>query len=226
MQMAYSNAGYPKHQGTPMFDLIKNTSALLRSFTPCQLCGVDAQANHSVCVDCWNNLPWFKQTVQRQEMDISVACHYAYPIDRIIQKFKYEQQLHYQTLLAGILKELRFAKVQAIVPMPISNERLVERGFNQTLLLAQALTKDLNIPVWQPISRSHQHSQKGLNRLEHLENINEQFEINNSSKIKYRRVLILDDVVTTGSSIHALKQKLEELGCQKIYATCIAYAEN
>lgn len=210
----------------PMFNLLHHTSALLRSFTPCQLCGVDAQVKYSVCAECWNNLPWYKQTVQRQEMDISVACHYAYPIDRIIQKFKYEQQLHYQTLLSGILKELRFPKVQAIVPMPISNERLIERGFNQTLVLANTLAQDLNIPVWQPISRSHQHSQKGLNRLERLENIDEQFEINHSSKIQYRRVLILDDVVTTGSSIHALKLKLEELGCQKIYAACLAYADD
>lgn len=209
-----------------MFNLIKSATSHLRTLNTCQLCGVDAQAIHSVCQDCWNNLPWYKQNIQRQEMDISVAFHYAYPIDRIIQKFKYEQQLHYQTLLAGVLKEVRIHKVQAIVPMPISNERLVERGFNQALVLAQILAKDLNIPVWQPISRSNQYSQKGLNRLERLENIDTQFEINELSKIKYRRVLILDDVVTTGSSIHALKLKLEELGCQKIYATCLAYADN
>lgn len=209
-----------------MFNLIKSAISQLSTLSTCQLCGVDAQAIHSVCQDCWNNLPWYKQNIQRQEMDISVACHYAYPIDRIIQKFKYEQQLHYQTLLAGILKEVRLPKVQAIVPMPISNERLVERGFNQALVLAQILAKDLNIPVWQPISRSNQYSQKGLNRLERLENIDTQFKINELSKIKYRRVLILDDVVTTGSSIHALKLKLEELGCQKIYATCLTYADN
>lgn len=209
-----------------MFNLIKSATSQLSTLSTCQLCGVDAQAIHSVCQDCWNNLPWYKQNIQRQEMDISVACHYAYPIDRIIQKFKYEQQLHYQTLLAGILKEVRLPKVQAIVPMPISNERLVERGFNQALVLAQILAKDLNIPVWQPISRSNQYSQKGLNRLERLENIDTQFKINELSKIKYRRVLILDDVVTTGSSIHALKLKLEELGCQKIYTTCLAYADN
>lgn len=209
-----------------MFNFIQNITSHLKSFTSCQLCGVDAQVKHSVCAECWNTLPWFNQTVQRQEMDISVACHYAYPIDRIIQKFKYEQQLHYQTLLSGVLKELHFPKVQAIIPMPISNERLIERGFNQTLVLAKVLAKHLNIPIWQPISRTHQHSQKGLNRLERLENINEQFEINHNSKIKYRRVLILDDVVTTGSSIHALKLKLEELGCQKIYAACLAHADN
>ena len=80
-----------------MFNLIKSATSQLSTLDTCQLCGVDAQAMHSICQDCWNNLPWYKQNIQRQEMDISVACYYAYPIDRIIQKFKYEQQLHYQT---------------------------------------------------------------------------------------------------------------------------------
>ncbi|WP_171458815.1 phosphoribosyltransferase family protein [Acinetobacter sp. ANC 4862] len=187
--------------------------------------GIDRQQHHSLCEDCWQQLPWSKSTVQRQEMDIQVACHYDYPIDRIIQKFKYEQQLHFQNLLASTLLELRPPKIQAIVPMPISNERLVERGYNQSLVLAKIMAKALNIPVWQPVTRLQQHSQKGLNRLERIENIEQQFQINTTSKLRYRRVLILDDVVTTGSSIYALKQKLEELDCQKIYAACVASAE-
>jgi ComF family protein len=158
-------------------------------------------------------------------MDILVACHYIYPMDRLIQKFKYEQQLQYQRLLAETLMQLRLPKIQAIVPMPISNLRLAERGYNQSLIIAKILAQQLNIPVWQPISRTAQHAQKGLTRLERIENIEQQFEICTRSKLRYRRVLMLDDVVTTGSSLHALKQKLEELGCQNIYAACLASAK-
>ena len=198
----------------------------LQSISPCQLCNVEQQQIHSVCADCWQQLPWLKSTVQRQEMEIHTTCHYDYPIDRIIQKFKYEQQLHFQQLLAGALMQLRLPKIQAIVPMPISKQRLAERGYNQSLVLGKILAKQLNLPIWQPITRLQQHSQKGLTRLERIENIQQQFQINTTSKLRYRRVLILDDVVTTGSSIHALKLKLEELGCQKIYAACIASAEH
>ena len=196
----------------------------LQSISPCQLCNVEQQQIHSVCADCWQQLPWLKSTVQRQEMEIHSACHYDYPIDRIIQKFKYEQQLHFQQLLAGAFMQLRLPKIQAIVPMPISKQRLVERGYNQSLVLGKILAKQLNLPIWQPITRLQQHSQKGLTRLERIENIQQQFQINTTSKLCYRRVLILDDVVTTGSSIFALKQKLEQLGCQKVYAACIASA--
>ncbi|WP_425916455.1 ComF family protein [Acinetobacter sp. TSRC1-2] len=197
----------------------------IQSISPCVLCGIDLTHHHSLCEDCWQQLPWSKSAVQRQEMDIQVACHYDYPIDRIIQKFKYEQQLHFQNLLAGALLQLCLPKIQAIVPMPISTERLVERGYNQSLVVAKIMSKQLDIPIWQPVSRLQQHSQKGLSRLERLDNIEQQFQINTTAKLCYRRVLILDDVVTTGSSIYALKQKLEELGCHKVYAACIASAE-
>jgi len=197
----------------------------VQSLSPCLLCGIDRQQHHSVCTDCWQQLPWLKQSIQRQEMDIQVACHYDYPIDRIIQKFKYEQQLHFQTLLAGSLINLKLPKIQTIVPMPISHQRLAERGYNQSLLVAKILAKHLNIPVWQPVARLAQHSQKGLSRIERLDQIDQQFMIAATSKVRYRKVLMLDDVVTTGSSLHALKQKLEELGCQKVYAACIASAE-
>ena len=196
----------------------------LQSISPCQLCNTEQQQIHSVCADCWQQLPWLKSTVQRQEIEIHSACHYDYPIDRIIQKFKYEQQLHFQQLLAGAFMQLRLPKIQAIVPMPISKQRLAERGYNQSLVLSKILAKQLNLPIWQPITRLQQHSQKGLTRLERIENIQQQFQINTTSKLRYRRVLILDDVVTTGSSIFALKQKLEQLGCQKVYAACIASA--
>jgi ComF family protein len=115
-------------------------------------------------------------------------------------------------------------KVSAVVPMPISTERLAERGYNQSLLLAKQVAKQMNIPIWQPVIRLKQHSQKGLSRLERIEDIQSQFQISTTSKLRYRRVLIIDDVVTTGSSIRALTQKLEELGCQKIYAACLAGA--
>ena len=78
----------------------------LRQLQPCQLCHSDTQWQHSVCQTCWQQLPWRSQAVQRQEMQIQVTFDYHYPINRIIQQFKYEQQLHYQLLLVGALKQL------------------------------------------------------------------------------------------------------------------------
>ena len=135
-----------------MFNFL-NFQPLIQLFSPCSLCELGAREKYSLCKDCWEQLPWLKQTIQRNNHSVLVACNYAYPVNRIIQQFKYEQKLHYQILLSEILKQLKFPKVQAIVPMPISNQRLIERGFNQSLLLANILSKHLKIPVWQPIQR-------------------------------------------------------------------------
>ncbi|WP_034586947.1 ComF family protein [Acinetobacter sp. HR7] len=209
----------------PMFKLIQQGKHWLGKLQPCQLCHHDYQTIHSVCQDCWQQLPWACQTVQRQEIPVQIACHYAYPMDRLIQLFKYEQKLYLENLLAGTLLSLNLPKVSAVVPMPISTEKLVQRGYNQSLLLAKHVARHLNVPVWQPITRLKQHSQKGLCRLERIEDIDTQFQMNTSSKLRYRKVLIIDDVITTGSSIRALSQKLEELGCQQINAACVAGAK-
>lgn len=202
------------------------TRQLFDYFSPCNLCDIGMKKHHGVCQSCWQQLPWLKQSIQRNQQQILVACHYEYPIDRIIQQFKYEQKLHHQRLLSGLLLQVKLPKVHAIVPMPISTDRLVERGFNQSLLLAQELSKNLHIPIWQPVQRLAQHSQKGLSRVERLENIEQQFIADPTQKIRYRKVLIVDDVITTGSSISALSQILEQLGCQQIYSLCLAAARN
>ncbi len=204
-----------------MFNFL-NFQHLIQLFSPCSLCELGTREKYSLCKDCWEQLPWLKQTIQRNNHSVLVACNYAYPVNRIIQQFKYEQKLHYQILLGEILKQLKFPKVQAIVPMPISNQRLIERGFNQSLLLANILSKHLKIPVWQPIQRLNEHSQKGLTRLERFENIEQQFLPHHQEKRRYRRVLIIDDVITTGSSVHALSQALKQLGCTSIHTACLA----
>ncbi|MCO8067591.1 ComF family protein [Acinetobacter schindleri] len=209
----------------PMSKLIQQGKHWLGKLQPCQLCHNDYQTIHSVCQDCWNQLTWAHQTIQRQEMQVQIACHYDYPMDRLIQLFKYEQKLYLENLLAGALISLKLPKVSAVVPMPISTDKLVQRGYNQSLLLAKQVAKHLQVPVWQPVSRLKQHSQKGLSRLERIEGIEAQFQISTSSKLRYRKVLVIDDVVTTGSSIRALNQKLEELGCQQIYTACVAGAK-
>ncbi|USA46924.1 ComF family protein [Acinetobacter sp. C26M] len=194
-------------------------------FTPCSLCDIGMKHQFGVCYSCWQQLPWLKQSIERNQQQVFVACHYQYPIDRIIQQFKYEQKLHHQRMLNGLLLQLKLPKVHAIVPMPVSTDRLIERGFNQALLLAKALGSVLNVPVWQPVQRLAQHSQKGLSRLERLEDIEQQFVAAPPNQIRYRKVLIIDDVLTTGSSISALSKVLTQLGCQQVYSACVAAAQ-
>ncbi len=191
---------------------------------PCQLCDSAPRQHGVLCHDCHVGLPWLKQSIERHEQNIWVACHYQAPIAEIIQQFKYQQQLHWQRLLGQLLQQMPYHRVQAIVPMPISPARLQQRGYNQALLLAKQFSRHSKLPIWQPVIRHAQHSQKGLSRVERLHNLDRQFTFAAVSKLCYRKVLIVDDVVTTGSSIAALAEVLYSSGCQQIQACCIAAA--
>lgn len=222
----FSNRSRAQQHTTRLLPLLQRLMQILKSTMaralPCMLCGLDHQQYHGLCLDCWQDLPWSRHSIQRHEQQILVACHYRFPIDRLIQKFKYEQQLHYQALFAACLLSLDLPKVDALVPMPISKQRLIERGYNQMMLIAKTVSAQLKLPIWQPILRSAQHSQKGLSRVERLEQIQQQFQPSRSLEQRYARVLILDDVVTTGSSVHALAQALKQLGCSEVYIASIS----
>lgn len=196
-----------------------NWSALL----PCLLCGQARGAIHRVCPTCWQALPWKQTNITRHELECFVCCHYQFPVKQTLHQFKDHAKLEFGTFLAGCLHMMPKPKIQAIVPMPIATERLIQRGFHQTYTLAQHLAKAWHVPIWQPISRLDGHSQRGLGRDERLHNLNELFYAN-TPVCRYKHVLILDDVMTTGASLAALKTQLHLLGCTHIHALCLCDA--
>lgn len=199
----------------------------LQQFFPCMLCQMGRSSHAGLCSECWQHLPWALHDVYRHELTVQIACYYDYPLNNMILQYKYHHQLRYAYLFSQLLLQLKLPKVQAIVAMPISEQRLAERGFNQALEIAKGVAKALHLPIWQPIQRVNANRQKGLTRRERLENIEQQFQLvqsPNRKRQKYRSVLVIDDVVTTGSSLHALSLALQQAGCEKIYFACVAGA--
>ena len=190
---------------------------------PCLLCGQNPAQSHRLCSLCWQELPWQQQIIHRHELHCQVCCRYQWPMDQMLQRFKDRAALHYLPVLQACLCSMAKPAVQAIVPMPISQQKLMQRGFNQSLLLAKGLAKTWQLPIWQPVSRHSGHSQRGLDRLDRLQNLETQFYLN-QHKPRYRHVLMLDDVITTGASLAALKQQLQDLGCSHIHALCLCDA--
>lgn len=195
----------------------------LSTVLPCTLCGQAKNTNHHACTACWQTLPWKKSFIQRNELDCFVSCHYDFPIKQSLHQFKDHAQMEYAALLTACLQSMPKPKIQAIVPMPISTEKLLLRGFDQIYTLAKGLSQAWQIPIWQPISRHDGHSQRGLSRDERLNNLNALLYLN-TSICKYKHVLMLDDVITTGASLAALKVQLQQLGCTHIQALCLCDA--
>ena len=175
-----------------------------------------------VCADCWEHLQLQPQIICKDDLTIYSAGIYQYPLNRLIQNFKYKQDIHYLPLFNRILETIDLPQFQAVVPMPISDYRLKQRGYNQAQLLAKAIAKKQNIPIWSPLIRRADHHQKNLTRAERLSGIYQQFSSCPNLSVRYRHVLIIDDVMTTGASLDAVKQQLQKIGCTKIEALCLA----
>lgn len=191
---------------------------------PCILCLESKAKTARLCNDCWESLNWKNEFVQRNSLECFVSCSYEFPIKNIIHKFKDQTQFQYLDTLTACILSMPKPRVQAIVPMPLSTEKLIHRGFDHTLLIAKSLSKIWSIPIWQPVSRHAGQSQKNSDWEERLANVNTQLFLN-TTQCKYKHILMIDDVITTGASLAALKLQLTQLGCTHIYAACICDAK-
>ncbi len=114
-----------------------------------------------------------------------------------------------------------------IVPVPLHRSRLRQRGYNQSAHFAKGLSEALQVPWDETISirtlATTTQTKKG--RAERWENVRHGFSVNANVAIAQRRVLLVDDVITTGATLEACGQHLLECGCASVSVACIAEAQ-
>ncbi|KEQ18195.1 ComF family protein [Endozoicomonas numazuensis] len=191
----------------------------------CLLCGIPVLANSSdLCARCVQKKPAF---------DIChSAFNYEFPVDHLLKKIKYHQQLIYLPPLAEQLSRTLLhhydGKVwpQAILPVPLHNKRLRSRGFDQALVLARQLVKNLH-PYQQMKLETHlikrqKHTdpQQGLQASQRKRNIKNAFSLTGTPDYQY--LAILDDVVTTGETVSEITRLLKQQGVKRVDIWCLA----
>ncbi|EKE16533.1 MAG: amidophosphoribosyltransferase-like protein [uncultured bacterium] len=119
-----------------------------------------------------------------------------------------------------------------LIPVPLYSKRLRWRGFNQSLLLAKYvgknLTPGLKIPTWSNILFRNKNTRAQMsirNYQQRKENIINAFSISNSKKIQGKTILLIDDVATTGATIFECAKTLKNNGAKKVFALVIARQE-
>lgn len=114
-----------------------------------------------------------------------------------------------------------------IVPVPLHKARLRKRGYNQSAWFAKGLSESLAVPWDETISvRSKATAtQTRKNRAERWENVRHVFSVNAGISVKEKRILLVDDVITTGATLEACGQHLLDCGCTSISVACIAEAQ-
>jgi ComF family protein len=114
-----------------------------------------------------------------------------------------------------------------IVPVPLHASRQRKRGYNQSAKFAEGLSEALGIPWDESISirTSTTGTQTKKSKHERWENVKSVFDINDNQKIKDLRILLVDDVITTGATIEACGQHLIDSHCRELSIACIAEAQ-
>jgi ComF family protein len=114
---------------------------------------------------------------------------------------------------------------EIIIPVPLHTDRLRERGYNQAALLARELGKSIGLPVSEnSLGRVRAtRPQVDLNAPERKENVRDAFRCSNT-ELKERRVLLVDDVCTTGATLEACSSALRQVGARSVWALTLAMA--
>jgi ComF family protein len=155
------------------------------------------------------------------------ATEFATPVRECIHALKYEGQRGYAAILAAMARTAltRLPVADAIVPVPLSRERLRDRGFNQSLLIGRHLAGD-SLPVmpgWLARTRDTP-PQVGQDRAARHANVAGAFACPDPAAVRGQRVLLLDDVATTGATLDACARALRAAGVASVHALVVAKA--
>jgi ComF family protein len=140
---------------------------------------------------------------------------------------KYGQERHLVDLLGGLLQQClanRPLSVDALVPVPLDAARLRARGYNQAALLAASLGAALGWPVLpDALQRTRPtRPQVGLSPRERRANVRGAFGCPAPSLVQGRRLLLIDDVMTTGATLDACAEALVVAGAARVYGLVVA----
>jgi ComF family protein len=161
---------------------------------------------------------------------IITAYEYGFPLDRLLHQLKYHSKIEYTRLLSQlfwqqIAPQLHQQLPDVIIPVPLHQNKQKQRGFNQVNELLQEFCQlNRHIQIYQAFRTKETSSQATLNRQQRVQNVQDAFQIR--INLVNKRVTIIDDVVTTGTTVSELARLCKRAGAIQVDVWCLMRANH
>ncbi|MCK5666683.1 MAG: ComF family protein [Thiotrichaceae bacterium] len=184
---------------------------------PCCCCGLPNKATGQICPSCLNQPPRWQTMI--------APLIYTGWTRKIIQDLKFNEQLYNaNVLLTHIQSYYKNSHVDVLLPVPLHKSRLLERGYNQAEEIASVLSRLLKIPIDRNSLKRIKatQAQSGLSLNKRQQNILKAFEF--APQQQYKSVALIDDIITSGSTMTEICKVLKKSGVQQIQVWSLARA--
>ncbi|MDP1643918.1 MAG: double zinc ribbon domain-containing protein [Thiobacillus sp.] len=209
----------------------------------CLLCGATSGTGH-LCSACLAGLPWHSQpqcpqcAIPSPDGQVCGAClkhppafnhtcaalAYAFPLDRLIPRLKYHGQLAIAPALGECLAQVAASRPRPdrLIAMPLHAKRIRERGFNHATEIAREAAKRLGLPLDTASCQRIRDTppQMGLKHDARRRNVRGAFMC--TGDVRGQRIALIDDVMTTGTSLDELAKTLKQAGALEVETWVVA----
>ena len=216
-------------------------------------CGICGKLGDSICDKCYDNLK--KYEIKNQHEDVFFMYKYEGLVRKLIIDYKFNDKAYlYKTFSKCLLKNKNFCqfikKYDIMVSVPLHKRRFLERGYNQSELIAKELAKDLTRKLTENNKQNNSNKldnnmvedvgsnisynkdvlikikntkpQSTKSEEERIKDVKGIYEVKNSQIIKNKKVLIFDDIHTTGSTLNECKKTLLQAGAKEVGILALA----
>ena len=213
----------------------------------CPICGAAGESHGHLCGDCWSCFEWIDGphcaccgypfpddyepdsnamcpvcAAGKNELDfIRAACVYDDMSRSVMLPFKHGGRIKFARFIShAMIWALRDVDIKPdiVMPVPLANRRLFHRGYNQATLLAREIARVYNAPIdYDSVHRLYRPNMGHKTHTERVRNIRGVFSVVDADKIRGKKILLVDDVMTSGATFDELARVLRRAGAAAVY---------
>lgn len=202
----------------------------------CVFCGTVIDKS-DICEECKKTLPFTKGDSIYQKFPFVDKCisplYYKDYVRRAVLRFKFAGCSCYSRRLGGIMSEcaennLDCGSIDMISCIPLSRKRMHDRGYNQAELLAKEISKKVGVEYLPTLKKiRHNTAQSTIkDSKQRAANVIGAYRVVDAEKVKGKYILLVDDVVTTGSTVSECARILKKTGAKAVYCVTLARRED